>query len=320
MHQHIISKRLDISRINFDDFSYSISPDREFYPDKLLRESIARNGIIHPPIVKETISGSYVIVSGRKRLGAFRAVFPEEKMCLCMILSGGISDADVFSVLLEEIITRRQLSPIEKALFLKKISSLVDEKQIVQEFLTRMGLPRDPVQIKHGKMLLDLEDILIHALHRGDLPETMAREIMPLSADDRLAVYGVISALHLGINYQKKLLTICRDLAGREGRSIASLLNDKEVREILNHRDANPPQKTKNLMNHLVRRYTPKSSQAEEEFNRFVASLHLPPNISVKHTPSFEDDSLTLAITLSDKKTLQELLNIIKDATRNPDN
>ena len=320
MNRYATHKYLDIKRIDFDDFSYSLSPEKIVHPDNLLKESIARHGIIHPPIVKEKKSGSYVIVSGRRRLLAFRFLFPQKTSCGCMIFSADVPEADVFFILLEEITSRRQLTPIEKALFLQKTSALLDEKTITENFLERMGLPRDPAQIRLGKILLNLEDILVLAVHLGDLSESTARDLIPLAADDRLAVYEIISALHLGINYQRKLLSVCRELADREERTIASLLLDRDIQEIICHRDANPPQKAKNLMSYLMRRYKPRSSEAEVEFNRMAASLQLPKNLSVKHTPSFEDDSVTLAITLPDKTSLPDLIRIIKDATRNAGN
>jgi ParB family chromosome partitioning protein len=310
-----VLKSLNISLIDFNDFSYALSPDREINPEKSLVESIAENGIIHPPAVKKTTAGTYVIVSGRKRLHAFRSIFPEEQSCFCIIFSETAPEIDVCSYLLEEIIIRRQLTPVEKGIFLRKVSSLIDEKSITDKFLSRLGMPRDPMQITHGQMLLDLDAPLVRALHRGNLHESVAQDLLALSSDDRLAIYGVISALKLGVNYQKKLIMICRELAGREQKPIGSLLAEDDVREILNHREANSPQKAKNLMNLLRRKYKPRSSQAEEEFNHFVSSLQLPENISVTHTPSFEDDLLTLAITVSDKKLLLKILSKIEDAT-----
>jgi len=315
MNHHIVLKSLDISLIDFDDFSYAVSPDREITPERPLIESIAAHGIIHPPAVKNTISGTHLIVSGRRRLQAFHSLFPEKRSCDCLVFSESVSELDIFSFLLEEIIIRRQLTPIERAVFLQKTSTFIDEKQITEIFLPRMGLPRDPAQIKKNQKLLDLDDPLILALHRGDLHEAVGQDLLPLSSNDRLAVYDVISSLQLGVNYQKKLITIVRELAAREKKTIGSLLGAVEVLDILNHRDANPPQKAKNLMNLLMRQYKPRSSKAEDEFNRLVTSLQLPKNISITHTPSFEDDSLTLAITFSDKKALLDILSKIKDAT-----
>jgi hypothetical protein len=320
MNQYICPKNLDTSLIDFADHSYTISPDRNVILDESFVNSISRHGILSPPIVKETKPNSYVIVTGRKRLLAFRTLFPEKKSCICMIIPAQTPEMEIFSILLEEVHTSRQLTPIEKAIFLQKISPLIDEDQMVKEFLPRINFPSDPFHIKQSIMLLNLEEPLIRAIHQGGINEIVAREMLSLSTKDRLAVFHVMSSLQHSVSNQKKLLKICRELASRENRTITAVLEDKEVQEILNHQGANPPQKTKNLMNWLSRKYMPRSSEAEDEFKLFVATMHLPKNASVDHTPFFEDDSVTLSITFSNRKSVKNAWKTIKETIRDQDN
>jgi len=313
MNKHICPKSLDTSLIDFEDFSYSISPDREIILGESIAESIARYGILHPPLVQRKNTKSYAIVAGRKRLFAYRTFFPEKKSCCCMIIPAQMPELDIFSVLLEEILTSRKLTPIEKALFLKKISPLADEKHIAKEFLPRLDLPPNPFHIKQSIMLLDLEKPVIHAIHQGLITEKATGEIASLSPEDRLTVFHIIAFLHPSASNQKKLIDICRELASRENCSITAILENKDVRDILNHQEANPPQKTKNLMNWLSRKHMPRSSSAADEFKRFAASMHLPENASLAHTPYFEDDSVTLSINFSNRKSVQNAWEKIKD-------
>ena len=320
MNQQICPKSLDTSLIDFADFSYSISPDREIILDESFTKSIARHGILHPPLVKEIEPDSYVIITGRKRLVAFRTLFPEEKTCICRITPAMMPEINIFSILLEEFLTNRQLTPIEKAIFLQKISPLIDEKFIAKEFLPRIDLPPDPFYFRQSVTLLNLEEPLVRAIHQGNISEIVAKDILPLSAKDRLAVHHIMSYLNFSVSNQKKLMNICRELASREDKTIAAILEDKGVQDILNHKDANPPQKTKNLMNWLSRKYMPRSSQAEDEFRRYAASMQLPQNVSIDHTPFFEDDSVTLSITFSNWKAVQNAWKTIKDTIRDQDN
>lgn len=320
MKPHIYPENLDISRIDFTDFSYSITPARTGKPDESLTESIARHGILHPPIVKRTTQNKFGIVTGRKRLQAFSALFPEKKTCTCMVIPEPVSEVDVFSLLLAETRGKRQLSPVEKAVFLSKTSSLMNDKQAAKEFLPLLDLPPDPAHIRKMVSLLELEEPLISALHRGTLNEAVARDMVPLSGKDRAAVFQIISSLHLSVSYQKKLLNICRELASRENKSIAVILEDKSIQEIIRHKGANPPQITKNLMNRLSRKYLPRSSKADDEFRQFVAALQLPRNASVDHTPFFEDDAVTLSISFSNRKIFQNAWENIKDALDDAEN
>ena len=312
-------ENISLSQIDFDDYTYSISPEPEIIVDETLRKSIAANGILHPPIVRESHQGVYAIISGRKRLLVLRA-HQTAGRCNCLVIARRTPEAGVFNVLLEEIQLTRQLTTLEKAIFLQKITAVVDERQIIEEFLPRLDHAPNPAAMKQTLRLLDLEDFILRAIHHGYVHETVAREFTALTAADRAALFEIIATLRLSFSNQKKLLAICRELAGRDNTSIAALLDNDEVRDIVQHREANPPQKTKNLMAWLARRHMPRSGQAEEEFRRFLAALQLPENISVTHTPFFENDALTLAITFDNRKSLQRAWEKIKHATRHSDN
>jgi ParB-like chromosome segregation protein Spo0J len=319
--KHYLSPRsLEISSINFTDFSYSITPNGEVPSDDSLLESVSEFGILHPPVVKKVEQDLHVIVTGRKRIAAFRKVFSREKTCTCLVLPDQIPEIDIFSIKLEERLNRRELTPIERAIFLQKISSLVDIITITEEFLPRVNLPPDPFRYKQSMMLLDLEKPLINAIHQGIIKEETAKMLLSQSADDRLALTEIMLSLQPSASYQKKMVNICEELTGRENQTIAEILGDGEIKEIINHKNANPPQKMKNLMHYLSRKQMPRSSQAEDEFKRFSASMDLPENVTVDHTPYFEDDSVTLSINFPNRESVQKSLKKIKDAIRKSDN
>lgn len=312
-------QNIALPQIDFGDFSYCLSPERDAVPDKTLRMSIERCGILHPPLVRELTPGCYTVVTGRQRLLALRTLHADST-CPCLVISRLVPKVDVFSLLLEEIQLRRELTAVEKALFLQKFSAIADERPMIREFLPRLGLAPNSFSVTQTLKLLALEDPILHSLHHGEIHETVAQDLLVLAPQDRMALWELITSLHLSVNYQKKLLTMCRELASRDNTDIAALLDNAAVREILQHREANPPQKTKNLMLWLSRRHMPRSTQAEEEFGRFMAAMQLPKNVSVAHTPFFEDDAMTLSITFPNKKSLQQAWGKIRHATHNDTN
>lgn len=310
---------LQISSVDFTDFSYSISPEKDIVLEETFRNSIAKHGILHPPIIRKTDSGSHLIVTGKKRLFAFRSLYPEVQTCCFLVIPAKVPEIDVYSILLEDIRISRQLTPIEKALLLEKISSLADVEYVVNEFLPRMDLPPDHFHIRQSLMLLTLESPIILAIHRREMYEGIARDITSLPDTDRMALFHIITSLHLSVSYQKKLVRNCRDIAGREKKSVAEVLESPETLAILNHPDMNPPQKTKNLMTWLTRKHMPRSSQAEAEFADFVAEMQLPDKVTIQHTPFFEDDAVTLSIPFSNRKSLQDVWRKIQNALHEQD-
>ena len=311
---NLTTQKIDLSQIDFNDFSYSISLQPENNADESLRKSISRYGILHPPVLREISSKRYSIAAGRKRLLAFRSLHKEATFH-CLIISSQVPEIEVFDILLAEIQLVRQLTIAEKAIFLRKITPHADERQIVKEFMPRLDLAPDPFVMRQTLELLGLEDSILLGLHQGYVNETVAREFISLSVQDRSILFKIIGALRPSFSNQKKLLHICTELAGRTNISIAVLLDNDEVRAILHHKDANPPQKTKKLMTWLGRRQKPLSLEAENEFSRFISTIRLPKNVSVTHTPFFENDGVTLSITFHNRKSLQQAWEKIKHAT-----
>ncbi|MBW2502918.1 MAG: ParB/RepB/Spo0J family partition protein [Deltaproteobacteria bacterium] len=297
-------KKIPLPFIDFGDTSYAIAPDADPGFDENLALSIARFGILHPPLVKEPSSGSYRIVAGRKRLLAARSL-QEESSCSCLVVPLHTSEIETFSLLLEETGVRRPLTLTEKANFLQKTVARSDEEFMVKEFLPRLGLAPRRFTLQQTLRLCSLEPEILLALHEGVLSEKSGWEFLQLPAGDRLALFAIVNGLRLGGSYQKKLLDITKDLAGRSGKSIAGLLACEAVAAILHHSEANPPQKTKMLMHWLHRQHMARYSRASEEFNRFAGAMQLPENVSLTPAPAFEDESLTLSITFPNRKSLQ---------------
>ena len=312
-------QNIELPQIDFDNLSYAISPEQDTLSDKMLSISIARYGILHPPILRETAPGLYSIVAGRKRLLALFSLH-NEKTCACRVISRQVPEVDVFDILLEAIQFSRELTIIEKAIFLQKITAITDEKKVIREFLPRLGLAPNAFSIKQSLKLLNLEEPILRSIHNGRINESVAQGFLLLPSQDRMVLFEIIESLKLSSSYQKKLLRICSELASRGNRSITALLDNAEVHAILQHQDANPPQKTKNLMLWLSSRHRPRSTQAEEEFARFIAALQLPRNVSVQHTPFFEDDSITLSITFGNRKSFHRAWEKIRHATHSTDN
>lgn len=311
----LTTKNIALSQVDFNDFSCSISPEPENDSDETLRQSIDRYGILHPPVIREISARLYGVVTGRKRLLALLAL-QKENTCHCLVVSKRVPKIEIFDMLLAEIQLTRQLTIVEKAIFLKKIIPLADERQIVKEYLPRLGLAPDPFVLQQTLKLLELEKPILLNMHQGYVNETVARDLIALPVQDRTILFEIIAALRPSFSNQKKLIRICQELAGRENKNIAALLDNDEVYAILHHQDANPPQKTKKLMAWLARRQKPRFIQAEEEFSRFIAAIRLPGNVSVAHTPFFEDDKVTLSIRFRNLESLQHVWEKIKHATR----
>jgi ParB family chromosome partitioning protein len=308
--------RIQLKHIDFSHSDFSLTPDN--YAEKIserLKASIQRVGILHPPILKECTSSSFQIISGRKRLWATSDL--GYTSCDCYKVHSDISDIEALNISLEDSIFSHPLSPIEQAKYLQKAQSNLHTKELAHLFSSITGIPLAPFQLNQKIKLLDLEDPIQDSVHEKSLDEKVALEMTQISFGDRLALYDIISTLKLSISNQKKLMTSCRELAGRGKTTILEILSGKDVESILTLSDENTPQKAAKLMNLFHNKRFPRLSDAEKTFNKFASGLQLPDNISLNHALSFEKDMIQMAITFKDQQEFVKTWRLIEPYCRN---
>lgn len=293
-------KRIPIKLIDREDSSFSLVPF-DHPPDATLIRNIAKNGILHPPIVKETEAGALLVVAGRKRL---RVACDHLKStnCDCLVVPKEFDPLSTLALALDEALLSGPISPLAKAIFFKKALTLCPADEAARRFLPLLGLTPHPFHLAQITTLAGLEQPLAQALHEGRLDEKTAGAMADLSFRDRFALFDLIDTLHLSVSNQRKIIIICQDLAKRHDTSIHALLSGPELKEIIDHPEANLPQKTALAMRCISRQQTPELTAAEKNFEEFCQRLNLPKGLSLSHSPSFERDEVTLAATFTDQK------------------
>lgn len=294
--------RVSLSHIDLTDNSYTLLPfDLEDNSDTLSKHFV-NTGIMNPPVLKENSSGPYHIISGRNRITT------AQSMALssidCYIVPSESPDLQVFTIVLNEANTHGQISPIEKAVFFQKILQIWPLETAAELFLPMLKLPQRPNTISKLLPLANLEQPIAEAIHKGLFDEKAACELAKLSFRDRMILFEAISKLHLSVSNQRKLISYCSDLSMRHNSSIQTILSSNEVQTIINHEDANPPQKAANLMLYLQNSLSPRHAEAQKAFNTLKESLKLPKGVTLTHATAFEKDELTLSITFNDSESL----------------
>lgn len=307
------SSLINLNHINFQDFSNSLTPEEALEPNAELMESVARTGILHPPILREQGRTCLEIVTGRRRLLATKETH-NSISTICLVLPADTSPVETLAINLEDTILRGNITVIEQAFFFQKILEHLDETEAAQQFLPALGLEPHPHHLHNLLQLLGLEDHLLGAVHNGRLHEGVARELLSLNFTDRLSLFEVMEMLSLSVGNQKKITATCRELAIRQKTSIMALLSRTEVREILSPQETNIPQKTARLMQWLTEQRFPRLAEAEQEFRIFAAGLKLPSALALEHSPSFEQDQVRLSIPFRNREELTRIWPLIAEA------
>ena len=165
-------------------------------------------------------------------------------------------------------------------------------------FLPRLELKSGRSTLTTLRKILAQNEIIIREIHAGRMQERMVTELLSLPEEaDRLALTMLFKDLRMGDGQQRKFFHMIRDIAFRQGSSISLFLQQKEIVAILNQQQMNIPQKIQHLGNLLQHALTPTSTLAEETFSQVTKDLQLPTSHSIRHSPFFEKDEVTLSIT-----------------------
>jgi ParB family chromosome partitioning protein len=135
-----------------------------------LAESVKRQGIIQPLLVRPRDAGGYELIAGERRLRAAR----EAGHATVPVVVREADDRDTLVLGLIENVAREQLTPVEEA---RAYAVLLDEFGLVLgDVAERVG--RSKPSVSNRIRLLDLPDDVLGMLERGQLTEGHARAVL----------------------------------------------------------------------------------------------------------------------------------------------
>jgi ParB family chromosome partitioning protein len=153
-------------------------PRRRFEPEAAsgLAESVRRQGVIQPLLVRPRGVGGYEIVAGERRWRAAREAGRETVPAVVRTAD----DRDTLLLGLVENVAREQLTPIEEA---RAYAVLVDEFSLsLGEVAERVG--RSKPSVSNRIRLLELPDDVLGMVERGQLTEGHARAVLAVPDDE----------------------------------------------------------------------------------------------------------------------------------------
>jgi ParB family chromosome partitioning protein len=135
-----------------------------------LAESIRREGVIQPVVLRPRLEGGFELIAGERRWRAAReAGIPTVP---AVIREAG--DRDTLLLGLVENVARENLSPVEEA---RGYAVLIDEFELsLGEVSERVG--RSKPAISNKLRLLELSDDVLAMVERGELSEGHARAVL----------------------------------------------------------------------------------------------------------------------------------------------
>ncbi len=183
-------KQVDIlAKISVDFISRNpFQPRTDFNADAMeeLKKSILSNGLIQPITVRRTPDHKYQLISGERRLNAFRDIGYKEIPAYIIQID---SDELLLALALIENIQREQLNAIEIGTAFKR---LMDECHLTQEQIAeKVGKKR--TTIANSIRLLKLPDKIKQSLISGTITSGHARALINLP--NKTAQLGILKKI-----------------------------------------------------------------------------------------------------------------------------
>lgn len=290
---------VNLDEIDFDDHTFCLS-----YPCRAvnLLASIDLVGIIHPPVLRER--RPLQIVCGRGRLQAALDLGFQE--ITCKVLPPWMDDLTCLMISFEENITSRGFNLVEKALVVEKFQNYLPDEEIIKQILPRLGLGASYKNFAFLQKISFLEEECKELLLQGKVSPKVAVRLLDLAEEDRRAIIELFQKVSPSASRQRQLLEILEDLSRRDEIPIKEILQETEIRNLLEAEKLTPSQKENAVYRLLLGKLMPRLKALEEELQALQKLVS--PAGKLKPHPSFEKKGFVLELEFKDLEELKQKL------------
>jgi ParB family chromosome partitioning protein len=293
------STTVPLTHINLDDQSYRITTTR----DKTdIAPSVRRYGLLVPPaLIRE--AGALRIVSGFRRIRTSRRLGQPE--IAARLLSSDLRPLDCARIAVTENAAQRPLNLIETARAVQLVSRHCPPTKPCADELAMLGLPNASRMVVKLQGLLRLADSLQAAIVEGWIALNSALEIGELAPRDQQAILEFLSTLRMSVSKQKEVLSMMRDIAGRDGLGVGEVLQSPDIRRIIEDEATESNQKTALVRKLLKKIRYPNLSQAQVRYDEALRTLRFGAQIRLEPPPAFEGETHTMHIRFRNREELE---------------
>ena len=298
---------LNMEEINFTDDRFRIS---YFQPVRALAESILRAGVMQPVVVAIR-DGKYVLVCGWKRALAGREIGLKK---IPALVYDEKNDQKVYLTALDENLSSRSLSLVEKAECLTKIKSFgLSDETLVRKYCSKLSVPAKPAFLDIFLKIAGLDEDMKRFISEQDISLQVVQLLLEFNSKIWSDLMPYLESL--GQNKQKQLLENLYEISRRENIPPELILKSKEILPILNNKNLSVLQKADQIRLALQKQRYPQYYSWKDLFESYIRRMSMPGDIHIDPSPFFEDDQITLKFRFGNRKEYEKKLSFLTDLT-----
>lgn len=293
-------KQLPLNQIFLENERFRIS---YYFSLERMILSLKSVGLINPPLVCFR-DNHFILVSGWKRVLACREISLSP---IPVQVSEEEDELKTFQLAFFENLASREFNLIEKAEILSKLKEFGEtEEKIVRQFLPLLGIPSTFSHLDTFLSFSGFEPELKKLIVEKKMPFSSARLLSEFKPRGRKLLLPLL--LPLGQNKQKELLEDLQEVSRKSDIPAEKLLASKEIQDALKSERLSPLQKSDKIRLLLKRKRYPSLSSMRDSFDSLLKRIDWPKEISVKSSPFFEDEDVSVSFTFRNNVEFQRHL------------
>lgn len=305
-------KIVDLSEIDLGDDAFRITTERQV--DDLMH-SINHVGILHHPLLLKK-EATYTIICGFRRIEACRRLNWSELEA--MILGPDTMRLKCIKYAITDNAFQRPLNLIEKSRSIGMLSDFFKDINSLSEELSLLGLFEHPSMIKKLKGICHLPELFQNSILSNTISLAMVLELAGMSEDDAKGFIKLFNTLKLSLNTQREIVTLIKEIAIREDKSILQIIEESHLNKILTNEDLDKNQRAHKIRIYLKQRRFPTIAVIEKSYEKYHQKLNLERGFKLIPPTNFESPTHTLQLSFNNMTQLKGLKTAFEALMENP--
>ncbi len=307
---------IGLNEIDCRDRTFGISSTIDSGWIDSLARSIDHLGLVQPPLIATGLLEGR-IVSGFRRIAAIRRL--DWRDISCRVLGTETTPQICAQLAVAENAWQRPLNLMEKARAFALLEKFHPESGSLSDIARPLGLVENSMMIDKLIRLTRLPDFIQTSVETGTIGMAMALRLGELAAEESRRILLLFQTFQFGLNRQREVLELIREIAKRESITISRLLTSEAIQAILDRTDQDRPARGNALRMYLKKRRYPALTKTEMAFTQLERKLGLGPMVRMVPPPYFEGKTYQLNMKFGTIAELKAHHQMLEKIIRDPD-
>lgn len=280
-----------------------------------LAPTIGAIGLLQPPVLIPK-GPDYTVVCGFRRIAACQSL--NLQRIAARLLGTDTPGLQCARMAVADNAFQRPLNVVEQSRAFALIRKFAADSPSWLQIAASTGLPDSRSAMERLAPVAAMPATIQKALLEGSIALPIALQLDRLEKAAALALGDLLRKISTGLNIQRELVAMITDISRRDDIPIARLVEQDDIKSLVNDAQIPSPQKAQHLRRLLKMQRYPELSRAEAQYRRTLKSLKLNPQVQLQPPPFFEGKTYRVTLTVDSRRQLKSLQLEVEKLARHP--